>query len=711
MKGGGKSFLPLPSAVTNGTTLRENFNLFSITAHGSQTGNCFLVPENVYICFRGPAGASITRRRHQDEVLNRFRYKNAGETDEQYYDRLYTEIRDKTLFSEFLAKPEDPFEPGKMSIYEPGDVIQDINLQMKNLEYPYGLIGIWSAPLPHEYLDELNQLNDLYDSVVEDQLPSLYTMYAQLVHSIGRDPTTPGLFDILKPLLEKEREQQKRDLKAVVNPVIGEGEAAFFSKPENKVSQLGFPAKPSLHTLVVNMKISQGGNPPVASKPFTFIVIEACRADRELSEIDVGGAGGLVAFPEHITALEGRGSNAERNAALNAATRSLYKGKDDAIATISRTIRNTLPKTRRRSLAVRQFTNTNDGEVCFRSLFLLSKRYLQTLQPAAPADKLTLSNLLAGNLVTTEEVDKLTADVRAKNIQLGALPFAERFYPGEGVRVTNTGEIGIVKDVVVQPGGAGGGTTIGYNATVINPDTKAKRSKRFQPGQLSKMNQGEFKGLQMSLNTANQANLTYTRPRLRYPTIPIGISTGKQFYVENVDNKLTAEDIALIEKQMGAVSFEISLKGDGTDKLKFAIGERKGEVVTLLPELKFSLDPGPAQRKVRFQVRADNGSVSTINPLAFEQINKGMFSGGARKTRRRRAKGRGQSRKFLRGKFCRCIKKVRKTVKARGKGAKTAAGKEKAAIGICVKSVLGTRKRTLYKFSCKKGKLETQNPF
>ena len=74
-------------------------------------------------------------------------------------------------------------------------------------------------------------------------------------------------------------------------------------------------------------------------------------------------------------------------------------------------------------------------------------------------------------------------------------------------------------------------------------------------------------------------------------------------------------------------------------------------------------------------------------------------------TRRRESRGRGQSRKFLKGKFCRCIKKVKKTVKARGKG------KENAAIGICVKSVLGTRKRTLYKFSCKKGKLETQDPF
>jgi hypothetical protein len=63
--------------------------------------------------------------------------------------------------------------------------------------------------------------------------------------------------------------------------------------------------------------------------------------------------------------------------------------------------------------------------------------------------------------------------------------------------------------------------------------------------------------------------------------------------------------------------------------------------------------------------------------------------------------------------FCRCIKKVRKTVKVRKGEKKGTAGKERAAIAICVKSVLGTRGKTLRKFRCKdkKGpKLITQKP-
>ncbi len=50
--------------------------------------------------------------------------------------------------------------------------------------------------------------------------------------------------------------------------------------------------------------------------------------------------------------------------------------------------------------------------------------------------------------------------------------------------------------------------------------------------------------------------------------------------------------------------------------------------------------------------------------------------------------------------LCRCIKKVRKTVKVRRGQNKTLKGKEKAAIGICVKSVIQTRGKTLKRFRC-----------
>ncbi len=61
--------------------------------------------------------------------------------------------------------------------------------------------------------------------------------------------------------------------------------------------------------------------------------------------------------------------------------------------------------------------------------------------------------------------------------------------------------------------------------------------------------------------------------------------------------------------------------------------------------------------------------------------------------------------------FCRCIKKVRKTIKLRPGVKKTSAAKEAAAIAVCVKSVLQTKGKTLKAFRCeKKMKLTTQKP-
>ena len=59
--------------------------------------------------------------------------------------------------------------------------------------------------------------------------------------------------------------------------------------------------------------------------------------------------------------------------------------------------------------------------------------------------------------------------------------------------------------------------------------------------------------------------------------------------------------------------------------------------------------------------------------------------------------------------FCRCIKSVAKTLKLRKGSGREA--REKAAIAICVKSVLQSKGRTLKKFSCRKGpKVITQRP-
>lgn len=54
-------------------------------------------------------------------------------------------------------------------------------------------------------------------------------------------------------------------------------------------------------------------------------------------------------------------------------------------------------------------------------------------------------------------------------------------------------------------------------------------------------------------------------------------------------------------------------------------------------------------------------------------------------------------------KFCSCIRKVRKTIRRTRRKDKLG-----RSIGICVRSVLQTKGKTLKSFSCKKRKLVTQ---
>jgi len=57
-------------------------------------------------------------------------------------------------------------------------------------------------------------------------------------------------------------------------------------------------------------------------------------------------------------------------------------------------------------------------------------------------------------------------------------------------------------------------------------------------------------------------------------------------------------------------------------------------------------------------------------------------------------------------KFCRCIKAVKQTVRLRqnpGRAGRSSAA-ESAAFGICTKSVLQTRKKTLFKARCSRRK-------
>jgi len=107
------------------------------------------------------------------------------------------------------------------------------------------------------------------------------------------------------------------------------------------------------------------------------------------------------------------------------------------------------------------------------------------------------------------------------------------------------------------------------------------------------------------------------------------------------------------------------------------------------PEARHS-EPGPPEPQPVSPPRGPVGPIRAFGTGAFKAKPPPVPKGGRRLS---------QSRKF-----CKCIKDVRKTVKAR-----RGSSKEKGAIAICVKSVLQKKGRTLKKFKCgRKARVLTQ---
>lgn len=125
---------------------------------------------------------------------------------------------------------------------------------------------------------------------------------------------------------------------------------------------------------------------------------------------------------------------------------------------------------------------------------------------------------------------------------------------------------------------------------------------------------------------------------------------------------------------------------------------KRGQVISIIEEMfQFS----PASSRTESSVESDSTTPRMAEPaVVFNIKNKGVGDrfrilfpgplpkGGVRQT----------------AKFCRCIKAVRKTIKAR-----PGSTKESGAIAVCNKSILGKKGRTLKKFRCgKKPYLKTQ---
>ena len=186
MKGGAINHMPIPGSdvlpIANPTDLQRLMDFYSLIGHGGMLSVSenfvFKIPDNTWILFISRAGESTPKIKAEDDLLNDFRYFRPGETREQWHERIYTGMRDGSLFRDILYKNENT--TNKLSIYEPGDIVQDMTLIFKNLRPPWDPVGIWKVPLQRNHLEHLEKIRKDFNEFIRT-LPEVSAAIAKYI--------------------------------------------------------------------------------------------------------------------------------------------------------------------------------------------------------------------------------------------------------------------------------------------------------------------------------------------------------------------------------------------------------------------------------------------------------------------------------------------------------------------------------------------------
>ena len=331
-QGGGRNTFPKPGVdlpdITDASSLASLMKFYNLLAHGSmfeKEHSVFIVPENTWIFFITRASVPSDKRLPGllGEVLNNFYFLKPGETPMQWHERIYNGMNDGSLFREILYKANSTKD---FSIYEPGDLIQDLTLQFSNPGWPFMRLGVWECPIPRdvkEYLDSINNIVEVvkydkeFNEILTQKLPDYAKEYPAYANGIQKIIAFITNFSSLSAESEKNFFEDQDVQNALANKIIkemydrfqrlirivttsgalGGKEQMFYEFPNNLIkyspSAFEYSGKSpvlmsSLYTLLNEKRFLYKANgkskPGISSQPlldtpkYRFIVVDACRS-------------------------------------------------------------------------------------------------------------------------------------------------------------------------------------------------------------------------------------------------------------------------------------------------------------------------------------------------------------------------------------------------------------------------------------------------
>lgn len=168
--------------INNPVEFQEKYNFYTATGHGVLNGLSFIVPENTYILFLTNASELYIRSNlysnRRDIEYNDTIFKNARDTSvnsASWYQRLYDNIVADRFFKSIMYPDNDVTKIGDTrnpltSIYEPGDLVQDMELHFEeNMDQKASSMwGLWKLPIPFNIKDALDKVNETHLKIISD---------------------------------------------------------------------------------------------------------------------------------------------------------------------------------------------------------------------------------------------------------------------------------------------------------------------------------------------------------------------------------------------------------------------------------------------------------------------------------------------------------------------------------------------------------------
>ena len=209
VKGGGVWRLPITAAESaSGAALAQAWDFKYVSAHGATNDRVFVVPANTYVLFKSVAG-SLGAREEAVDVLN-FIYKIG--TDEAWYTGQARAAAGEGLFASIVYDPAAPADHDRRAFYEPGDIIQDLNLTFANHDKPIFPVGVFQCPVPLTLKESFEEFNEGDRPLVPTTDASLFNRRENLFRDqiFGAQPQTrDSLYAVLRKLGPVVRGQKR----------------------------------------------------------------------------------------------------------------------------------------------------------------------------------------------------------------------------------------------------------------------------------------------------------------------------------------------------------------------------------------------------------------------------------------------------------------------------------------------------------------------